>query len=152
MTRSKCVATGALLLAFASVSASAATLPPNLRRDIDAGNRAWLEGLEAGDATRIVAAYASDSVNCTADGQCVRGPAATEEQYENMIRKYGRAKGGFVHSETLHVDHDLAYESGTAEALFANGVKRSGRFSTVWKRQRDGHWKIFRNLSLPAAP
>jgi ketosteroid isomerase-like protein len=61
-------------------------------------------------------------------------------------------QAGFVRSETLHVDHDLAYESGYSEARFPHGLVLKGRFSTVWKRQGDGHWKIFRNISLPAAP
>jgi len=62
------------------------------------------------------------------------------------------ATDAFVRSEPLRVDHDLAYESGYAEAHFANGMVSQGRYSTVWKIQSDGHWKIFRNLSLPPAP
>jgi ketosteroid isomerase-like protein len=77
---------------------------------------------------------------------------AVAVQYKEVIAKFGRATSGFVRSETLHVDHDLAYESGYAEAHFLNGAVRKGRFSTVWKLQDDGHWKIFRNISLPAAP
>ena len=64
-----------------------------------------------------------------------------------LDRRHAGHPGGSV-----RVDHDLAYESGYAEAHFANGMVRNGRFSTVWKIQGDGHWKIFRNLSLPPAP
>jgi ketosteroid isomerase-like protein len=77
---------------------------------------------------------------------------AVATQYKEVIAQFGRATSAFVRSETLHVDHDLAYESGYAEARFLNGAVCRGRFSTVWKRQDDGHWKIFRNISLPAAP
>ena len=77
---------------------------------------------------------------------------AVTAQYNEVIAKFGRATSGSVRSETLHVDHELAYESGYAEAHFLNGAVLKGRFSTVWKRQDDGHWKIFHNVSLPAAP
>ncbi len=128
------------------------TLPANLKKDVDAGNQAWVDGLKAGDANRIVSGYSQDSVNCDAAGDCVKGRMAVAAQYQEVISRFGRATSGFVRSETLHVDHDLAYESGYAEAHFLNGTIRRGRFSTVWKLQDDGHWKIFRNISLPDVP
>jgi ketosteroid isomerase-like protein len=137
------------MLIWGVLHVNAADLPPHLRHDIDAGNREWVDGLKRGDAALVVRAYAEDAVNCSAAGDCVRRPAAVAAQYEKVIAEFGRATGGFVRSETLHVDHDLAYETGYAEAHFADGRARKGRFSTVWKRQPDGHWKIFRNLSLP---
>ena len=140
------------VLLFFACACVAADLPANLRKDIDAGNQAWVDGLKAGDVDRIVSSYSQDSVNCNAAGDCVRGLMAVAVQYKEVIARFGRATSGFVRSETLHVDHDLAYESGYAEAHFIKGTVREGRFSTVWKREGDGHWKIFRNISLPAAP
>jgi ketosteroid isomerase-like protein len=139
-------------LLFSACACVADDLPANLKKDIDVGNQAWVDGLKAGDASRIVSSYSQDSVNCNAGGDCVKGPMAVAVQYKEVIAKFGRAASGFVRSETLHVDHDLAYESGYAEAHFLNGAVRRGRFSTAWKRQDDGHWKIFRNISSPAAP
>ncbi len=131
-----------------SGKSSAAGLPPNLQEDVRTGNQEWIDGLKAGDTERIVRAYAQDAVFCGATGDCIKGPAAIAEQYKAVLAKYGRATEATVHSAGLRVDHDLAYESGDAEAHFPNGVVRKGRFSTVWKLQPDGHWKIFRNLSL----
>ncbi len=142
--------TSALL--FSVCASVVADLPANLKKDIDAGNQAWVDGLKAGDAKRIVSSYSQDSVNCNAAGDCVKGPMGVAAQYKEIIARFGRATSGFVRSETLHVDHDLAYESGYAETRFLNGAVRRGRFSTVWKREDDGHWKIFRNVSLPPAP
>jgi ketosteroid isomerase-like protein len=138
-------------LFFSACACVVAELPANLREDIDAGNQAWVDGLKAGDANRVVSGFARDSVNCNAAGDCVKGLMAVAAQYKELIAKFGLATSGFVRSETLHVDHDLAYESGYAEAHFSNDAVRKGRFSTVWKLQDDGHWKIFRNISLPPA-
>jgi ketosteroid isomerase-like protein len=131
-------------------SRTVAGLPPQLEEDVSAGNQEWIEGLKAGDADRIVASYSQDSVFCNAAGDCVRGPAAIAAQYQEVITKFGRATDAVVRSEGLQVDHDLAYEFGSAEAHFANGAVRKGRYSTVWKLQSNGHWKIFRNMSLSA--
>ena len=139
-------------LLFSVCACLADDLPANLRNDIDVGNQAWVDGLKAGDANHIVSSYSEDSINCNAAGDCVKGPMAVVAQYKEIIAKFGLATSGFVRSETLHVDQDLAYESGYAEAHFLNGAVRKGRFSTVWKREDDGHWKIFRNISLQAVP
>jgi ketosteroid isomerase-like protein len=82
----------------------------------------------------MVSSYSQDAVFCKATGDCVKGPVAIAAR----------------HSEALRADHDLAYESGEAETHFLDGAVRKGRFSTVWKLQPDGHWKIFRNVSLSA--
>ncbi len=133
-----------------SSGVSAADLPPNLEKDVSTGNQEWIDGLKAGNADHVVSSYAEDSVFCSAAGDCVKGQVAIAALYKDVISKFGRAMGASVRSAALRVDHDLAYESGDAEAHFNNGVVRKGRFSTVWKLQPDGHWKIFRNMSLPA--
>ncbi len=132
---------------------SGTDLPPNLNHDVRAGNQDWIDGLKAGDADRIVSSYSQDSVFCSAAGDCVKGPVAIAALYREVIVKFGRTMNAFVRSGGLRVDHDLAYESGEAEAHFSSGAVRKGRYSTVWKRQPDGHWKIFRNMSLsPPSP
>jgi ketosteroid isomerase-like protein len=149
MIRNRPLTFGASMLV--SASAFAAT-PLELSRDLHEGNQAWVVGLKTGDANLVAAPYAEDSVHCSAVGDCVKGRLAAAEQYRDVLAKLGRATDAFVRSESLRVDHDLAYESGYAEAHFANGMVSQGRYSTVWKIQSDGHWKIFRNLSLPPAP
>src|SRR5690349_8430038 len=106
------LALGASMLVF--TTALAAT-PPELKRDLEAGNQGWVDGLKAGDADLVAAAYAEDSVNCSATGDCVKGREAAVAQYKAVIAKFGRATDAFVRSESLRVDHDLAYESGYAE-------------------------------------
>ena len=149
MIRNILLALGASMLIL---TIACAATPPELKRDIEAGNQAWVVGLKTGNADLVAAAYADDSVHCSAAGDCVKGREAAAAQYSDVITRFGRATDAFVRSESLRVDHDLAYESGYAEAHFANGMVRQGRFSTVWKIQSDGHWKIFRNLSLPPVP
>ncbi len=145
-----------VLLAGAAVVAGQGTgrgreeppLPPNLRHDVDAGNREWVTGFEAGDARLMARSYAADAVFCGPTGDCITGSAAITAHYEEVVRRFGRAVAAAVQSQALRVDGDLAFESGRARARFSDGRALAGRFSTVWKRQPDGHWKIFRNLSL----
>lgn len=141
-----------LALILAGCAAAPASLPANLRHDIDAANQEWVEGLKSGNVDQVVASYADDGVNCSPSGDCVKGTGAIAAGYEKLLDEYGPATTGFVRSGSLSVDHDLAYESGYAEIHFPDGTNFHGRYSTVWKLQPDGHWKIFRNVSLPSAP
>src|SRR5439155_16625668 len=117
MTHNMPLVLGASMLIFTT---ALAVPPSELKKDLDEGNQAWVVGLKTGDAYLVAAAYADDSVHCSAAGDCVRGREAAAAQYKDVITKFGRATDAFVRSESLRVDHDLAYESGYAEAHFAN--------------------------------
>lgn len=121
----------------------ASALPQNLKPDVSAGNQEWVDGLKDGDADRAVASYSQNAVFCSATGDCVKGPAAIAALYKEVIAKFGRATGASVRSDGLHVDHDLAYESGYAEARFPNRVVRRGRYSTVWSSKPTGTGRFF---------
>ncbi len=157
MARLRIAALGLVVLVLAAVRLSAQEarrsggrqgVPARLGRDVAAGNRDWVAGLEAGDARLIARSYAPDGVFLGAAGDCIKGSDAITAHYEDVVRRLGRAVDASVASAALRVDGDLAFESGRARAVFPGGRVLQGRFSTVWKRQPDGHWKIFRNLSL----
>ncbi len=157
MARLRIAALGLAVLVLAAVRLSAQEarrsggrqgVPPGLRRDVAGGNRDWGAGLKAGDARLIARSYAPDGVFCGATGDCIRGSDAITAHYEDVVHRLGRAVDASVESAALRVDGDLAYESGRARAVFPGGRVLQGRYSTVWKRQPDGHWKIFRNMAL----
>ena len=58
---------------------SAAILMPgqtptaSARAAIDAGNRAWIDGIKAGDIQRITATYTEDAVDCGSTGSVSEG-------------------------------------------------------------------------------
>ncbi len=140
-----------LVALVSSPPAARAGEPPDakLRASVEAGNQGWVDGLKAGDAKPIAAAYDDEGLDCTGAGECLKGRAAVEAHYAERIAKLGRATWAEVRSKQTVRDGDYAYEWGEAEARFAGGKKIEGRYLTVWRRQKDGTWKIFRNVPLP---
>src|SRR5260370_2595255 len=67
------------------------TLPANLKKDVAAGNQAWVDGLKAGDANRIVSGYSQVSVNCDAAADCVNGPMAAAPLSKARVARIRRA-------------------------------------------------------------
>lgn len=119
------------------------------RKDIDAGNQAWVKGMKEGRAAPIAATYTEGAVDCAATGECVKGRAAIEEYMRARIAKLGRATAASATSLGSVQQGDFVYEWGRSEVTFANGQKVAHRYLTVWQRQPAGGWKIFRNMPIP---
>lgn len=129
---------------FAQQRASDAAL-----RYIHEGNQAWVNGMKSGDAAKIAMTYAADALDCGATGDCVKGRAAIERAMQQRVAKIGRADSASVMSLGSVQRGNFVYEWGSATAAFAGGKKIEGSYLTVWQKQKDGSWKIFRNMALP---
>ena len=145
-------AVGLLVLGALSsviVLAQTGAIDPIARRDIDAGNQAWVSGMKEGKAAPIAATYADSAVDCAANGECLKGRAAIEDYMKGRIAKLGRAISASATSLGSVQQGDFVYEWGRSEVSFANGQRVVHRYLTVWQRQPGGDWKIFRNLPIP---
>ena len=130
-------------------AAQIVAIDPAARKDIDAGNQAWVTGMKDGKAAPIAATYAEDAVDCTATGECLRGRAAIEDYMRARLAKFGRATFASATSLGSVQQGDFVYEWGRSEVSFGDGQKVAHRYLTVWQRQPGGVWKIFRNMPIP---
>ena len=102
------------------------------------------------EAAIIAASYADDALDCAATGECFKGRNAIEAHFRERSTKLGHAASASVTSAGAVQQGDFVYEWGRAEASFAGGAKIVGQYLTVWQKQPDGSWKIFRNMAIPA--
>jgi ketosteroid isomerase-like protein len=140
----------ALLLLPAVTLAQATPVSPSARAGIDAGNQAWIDGVKAGDVAHIIATYAEHSVDCGPTGACIEGRPQIEQHMQTEYAKLGRATSASVRSWGSTQSGDFVYEWGKAQATFAGGKNIVDKYLTVWQRQPDGSWRIFRNLVIPS--
>jgi ketosteroid isomerase-like protein len=124
-------------------------IEPAARRQVDAGNQAWIDGMKQGSVALIAATYALDAVDCSPAGDCIRGRSAIEEHMKEQMAKLGKADSASVTTAGSVQQGRFVYEWGRAEAHFPDGRKIVGRYLTAWHEQPDGSWKIFRNLAIP---
>ena len=49
---------------------------------------------------------------------------------------------------------ELAAETGTAVLTTRQGASQNAKYVVVWKRQKDGAWKLYRDIwnAMPQAP
>lgn len=116
---------------------------------IDAGNQAWIDGVKTGNVPMILATYADDAVDCGPSGDCFRGTKQIEQHMKAELASLGLAQSAEVASWGSTQQGEFVYEWGRAEATYAGGKKLIDKYLTVWHRQPDGNWKIFRNLVIP---
>lgn len=116
---------------------------------IDAGNQAWIDGMKNGDVALISATYTADGIDCGPAGECFKGRAEIERHVKTQLATFGHARSATVHSQGSTQQGDFVYEWGQAEATFDSGKKLVDNYLTVWQKQPDGGWKIFRNMVIP---
>jgi ketosteroid isomerase-like protein len=83
-------------------------------------------------------------------GDCIKGRAAIQAHFKDRFVKLGHAASASVISAGAVQQGGFVYEWGRAEASFAAGAKVEGHYLTVWQKQPDGSWRIFRNMAIPA--
>ena len=138
-----------LLLCSSTCLAQIKPIESAARQQIDAGNQAWIDGMKQGNVELITATYTSDAVDCSPEGDCVRGRTAIEQHIKDEMARLGKAESAFVTSTGSVQQGRFVYEWGQAEASFPGGKKQVDQYLTAWHEEPDGTWKIFRNLVIP---
>jgi uncharacterized protein (TIGR02246 family) len=139
----------------APITFDTAAVLASARPDIAAANADWLPGLKNRDAQQIARAYSDSGLFIAVDGVATRGRAAVAELYKGRFPRLREIRGGSVVQDGLAaINPTLVYEWGHAwfemvgEKAGDPLVRSGGRYLTVWQRERDGHWRIVRNLSF----
>ena len=153
-------AAGALAFAGSTViiASQGARVPPagadpRLLAAVKKANSDFEIAMTKSDVATIAEPYTADAVFVSPDGTATRGRAAIEQLYRDRFAKSGPALETKIVSEELMLDGNFAYERGRGSITRRVREERMtdwARFLTVWQRQPDGAWKIFRNIVLPA--
>ena len=143
----------------ATAAAASATTPAEdeaaVRAAIDAANKAWTDAFVRADVPALVTLYADDAVSYQAYSPPATGRAGIEAAFKRLFSqvKFSDIKGT---TEDLTVAGDKAYELGSYSGMFTpakgKAMADSGRYVNVWKRQADGSWKIWRDMSVSSLP
>jgi uncharacterized protein (TIGR02246 family) len=124
----------------------------DVKRAIDKGNAQWSEGWAKGDAAMVAAIFAEDGVQLAGSGKIIKGPAQIMERQKAAMQ--GADPGVRVTITTVNVwlDGDTAYETGKYKYVYTEKGKPGmdeGRYVTIWKRQKDGSWKLSMDMGVP---
>lgn len=138
-----------LALCCSTCLAQSKPIDADARQQIDAGNQQWINAMKQGDVALLVPGNTEDAVDCSPEGECIRGLPALKEHMTEEMAKLGKADSASVHSVGSVQQGRYVYEWGEARAHFPNGKNIADHYLTVWQKQPNGTWKVFRNLVIP---
>lgn len=153
---------GMCLLALAAASfaqkksqTAAQTAPVNpaeARRAIDQGNALWVAGWEKGDANLVASAFAEDGVWLVGGGTVVKGRSKISERLKGWMQALGTGVKVTVTTVDVWLDGETAFETGKYLYKYQRDGKPAtdeGRYVAIWKRQKDGSWKLAMDMGVP---
>lgn len=128
-----------------------------VRKMIEEESDKWMEAYNRGDAAAVAAMYADDAKVLPPNIAMVQGRTGIQEFWSGAMQM------GLKDVRLTTVDvggsGDTAYEIGnysvTIQPEGGEGIRDSGKYVVVWKRQSDRTWKLvvdIWNSSMPAPP
>lgn len=122
---------------------------------IEKGNAQWCEAWEKGKPEMIVEIFAEDGKLLTASGKIIKGHQQLLERYQTAMAGVGKEiKNIKVTVTTINVwlDGEMVYETGKYSYNYQENGKptvEAGKYVTIWKKQKDGAWKLFMDMGVP---
>ena len=144
-----------------AVKDSAATAAPPVvdvaavRQAIDQGNAKLVDALQRADSAGLATSYDDDAVTMMSGMPAWRGKADIMTQGKAMLQQVKLSDIKF-NTTSVDIGGDYAIETGTYEMTATEKgekpVPDKGKYVTVWKKQADGSWKIYRDISNTDIP
>jgi uncharacterized protein (TIGR02246 family) len=136
----------------AAANEGAAALLAEARRAIDKGNAQWIEGWEKGDPALVAAIFTEDGTLLARNGKVIKGRQQILERQKAAMQYVGQGVKVTVTTVDVWVDGDTAYETGKYLYRYQENGKPAtdeGRYVTIWKRQKEGSWKLSMDMVVP---
>jgi uncharacterized protein (TIGR02246 family) len=123
------------------------------RVDIDAGNSAFLRAWQTGDADLFASLFAQDGAMLRPGGVITIGRENIRTRMRSVFARL-RMTFGTITTADVFVIGDTAYETGAwnftiGPAGSTTAEPDSGLYVEIWKRDRTGAWRIWRDIGVP---
>jgi ketosteroid isomerase-like protein len=114
-----------------------------LREEIMAANKRFMEAFKRGDPEAVAGAYTGGGRLLPPNSPQVEGPEGIREFWKQVMSLGIKS----AELETLEVEGtgDGAWEQGRYTLRGAGGVMDVGKYMVIWKRE-GGQWKLHRDI------
>ena len=116
-----------------------------VRSRIEETNAQFTAAVNRGDTATVASLYTEDAIVLPQNMPAARGRGAVKALFDGMIQQMGPPNMTLSTDEVTELG-DTAYEVGTytlkVQPPGGATVNDTGKYVVIWKRQRDGAWKL----------
>jgi uncharacterized protein (TIGR02246 family) len=143
--------------AGAAPSDNSNSVNAEVQKAIDDGNAHYIAAYAHKDPEAFAAVYDTDAVRLDVKGN--RSATRGRNAIARGVKRFMKGVSGSVQvtavTQRLYVVGSMAFEEGkyTLDFTLTKAKERhhlAGQYVTIWKRQRDGDWKILVDMPVPA--
>ena len=153
MRRATLTGLGLLFLTCAIAVGQPAKADPNRAR-VEKLGKSFTDAFNRGDAAAVAGMYAEDATAFPPDSDLVKGRAAIQAVWQGFLDMGGKSMKFTVLD--VQSSGNVIVETGRADLQVqppgASAVDVPVKYVVVWKRQKDGSWKISHDIWNSMAP
>ena len=127
-----------------------------VRKFIESQNLKWFDAISQYDTTTLLTIYTDDATLMPPNFPMLKTKRQIKSYYERMIIRKVRITKGKMNIIELTGKDSTVYEIGQyimdIERPTTPVISDTGKYSTVWKLQPDGTWKIYADCWNSNAP
>ena len=111
----------------------------------------WAKAAQSKNVDQFMSFIGDDPYACGLDGKWAHGKPAIEAEWKQMLSDPNFKLNWTNDSAEVSKSGDLGYTRGTFEGSQGN-EKFSGSYATVWKKDKDGKWKVAVDIASATPP
>ncbi|HET9839857.1 MAG TPA: DUF4440 domain-containing protein [Candidatus Angelobacter sp.] len=140
-----------LIAALATFLAASLAGSPDKTAELKKADQDWAKAAQSKNVEQFMSFIADDAEACGLDGKWAHGKAAIEAEWKQMLSDPGFKLNWTNEAAEVSRSGDLGYTRGTFEGSQGDN-KFSGSYATVWKKGKDGKWKVAVDIASAAPP
>jgi ketosteroid isomerase-like protein len=143
----------AIVLLVGLVTVLAATLAgsPDKAAALKQADQDWAKAAQSKSVDGFGNFIGDDAYACGLDGKWVHGKSTILDEWKKMLADPNFKINWTNESAEVSKSGDLGYTRGSFEGIQGND-KFSGSYATVWKKDKDGKWRVAVDIASAAPP
>ena len=139
---------GALFVALTMLASTSLLSSPNAAADLKKADQDWAKSVAARSVDQFMSFIGDDAYMCDLSGKWMHGKDAIKADWTRALADPGMKLNWTVETADASKDGSLGYTRGSFQGE-QGGKPFSGSYTTVWKKQKDGKWRVAVDIASP---
>jgi ketosteroid isomerase-like protein len=124
---------------------------PDRTADLKKADQDWAKSAGARSVDQFMSFIGEDAYACGLDGKWAHGKPAIQDEWSKMLADPSFKINWTAESAEVSKDGNLGYTRGTFTGSQGNSAF-SGGYATVWKKDKDGKWRVTVDIASAEPP